>query len=164
MKNFGIFYGSTTGVMADIAQRIAQKLNIPTDDIHDVAKTQPSSVGNYNNLIFGSSTWGLGDEQEDWLDFLDGLEMIDLRGKRIALVGVGDETMADSFCSGIGRIYSRLKNSGAYFMGSYPADVYKFNHSDSIVNGQPIGLLLDETNHPDLTDSRIDGWLLTLKS
>lgn len=164
MKKFGIFYGSSTGVMADVARRIASKLNIPADDVHDVAKTAPSAVGDYVNLILCTSTWGLGDEQEDWFDFLSGLEMIDLRGKRIALVGIGDETMADSFCSGIGRLYSRLKNSGAYFMGSYPADVYHFNHSDAIINGQPIGLMLDEVNHPELTDGRIDGWLLTIKS
>lgn len=164
MKKFGIFYGSSTGVMADVAHRIAKKLGVADEDIHDVAKSAPSSIADYENLILGTSTWGAGEEQEDWFDFLNSLEMIDLRGKRIALVGVGDETMADSFCSGVGHLYKRLKNTGAYFMGSYPADVYKFTHSDAMVDGQPVGLLLDEVNHPTLTDGRIDGWLLTLKS
>lgn len=162
MKKYGIFYGSTTGTTASVAKRIAAKLNVPDEDIHNVADTSPSAVGDYENLILGSSTWGAGEEQDDWFDFLDGLEMEDLRGKRIALFGVGDETMADSFCSGIGEIYKRLKNTGAYFEGSYPADVYRFKHSEAIVDGEPIGLMLDEVNHPDLTDGRIDGWLLTL--
>lgn len=162
MKKFGIFYGSTTGVMADVAKRIAEKLGVSADNVHDVASTAPSAVGDYENLIFGTSTWGSGEEQEDWLDFLNGLDVVDLRGKRIALVGVGDETMSDTFCSGVGEIYNRLKNSGAYFIGSYPADAYHFNHSEAIVDGKPVGLLLDEVNHPDLTDGRIDGWLLTL--
>lgn len=88
--------------------------------------------------------------------------MMDMRGKRIALVGVGDETMTDSFCSGVGKLYQRLNHTGAYFIGTYPADVYNFKHSDAIVDGKPVGLLLDEVNHPDLTDGRIDGWMLTL--
>lgn len=162
MKKYGIFYGSTTGTTASVAKRIAKKLNVQDENIHNVADTSPSAVGDYENLILGTSTWGTGEEQDDWFDFLDGLEMEDLRGKRIALFGVGDETMADSFCSGIGEIYKRLKNTGAYFEGSYPADVYRFKHSEAIVDGEPIGLMLDEVNHPDLTDGRIDGWLLTL--
>lgn len=162
MKKFGIFYGSTTGVTADIAKAIAKKLGVADEDVHNVAKTAPSAVGEYENLILGTSSWGSGEEQEDWFDFLDGLDMIDLRGHRIALFGTGDETMADSFCSGVGEIYKRLKNSGAYFIGSYPADVYRFTHSEAVVDGAPVGLLLDQVNHPDLTDGRIDGWLLTL--
>lgn len=162
MKKIGIFYGSNTGVTADIAKSIAQKLQVKDEDIYNVADTAPSVVGEYEDLVFGTSTWGAGEEQDDWFDFLDGLDAVDLRGKRIALFGLGDETMADTFCSGIGEIYKRLKDSGAYFMGSYPADVYKFNHSESIVNGKPVGLMLDEVNHPELTDGRIDGWLLTL--
>lgn len=162
MKKFGIFYGSTTGVTARVANLIASRLGIAPEDVHNVAKTAPSAVGEYENLILGTSTWGAGEGQDDWLDFLDGLDMIDLRGKRIALFGCGDETMADTFCSGVGEIYKRLKNTGAYFIGSYPADVYTFNHSEAIVDGQPVGLLLDEVNHADLTDGRIDGWLLTL--
>lgn len=163
MKKYGIFYGSSTGVMAKVAQRIAELLDIDAADVHDVAKTAPSEVADYENLILGTSTWGVGEEQEDWFDFLNGLEMIDLRGKRIALVGVGDETMAETFCSGVGQLYKRLKDTGAYFMGSYPADVYHFKHSEAVVDGKPVGLLLDEVNHPDLTEGRLNGWLLTLK-
>lgn len=162
MKKYGIFYGSTTGVMADVAHRIADRMGIDSADVRDVAKTAPSAVADYENLIFGTSTWGAGEEQEDWLDFLDALDVVDMRGKSIALVGVGDETMADSFCSGVGELYKRLQHTGAHFVGSYPADVYKFKHSEAIVDGKPVGLLLDEVNHPELTDGRIDGWLLTL--
>ena len=88
--------------------------------------------------------------------------MEDLRGKKVALFGSGDETMADTFCSGVGELYKRIKRTGAEFVGSYPANVYKFNHSEAIVDGAPVGLLLDDVNHPDLTPGRIDGWLLTV--
>lgn len=158
----GIFYGSTTGTTRKVAELIAQRLGIAADDIHDVARTAPSAVAPYELLICGCSTWGAGEEQEDWMDFADGLSMIDLRGKRIALFGCGDETMTDTFCSGLGHLYDQLQRTGAQFVGSYPADVYHFEHSSAVRSGQPVGLLLDEVNHPDLTSGRIDGWLLTL--
>lgn len=158
----GIFYGSTTGTTRKIAETIAERLGVPSDDVHDVANVGPSAVAPYDLLICGTSTWGNGELQTDWLDFLDGLEMEDLSGKKVALFGSGDETMADTFCSGVGELYKRIKRTGAQFVGSYPANVYKFNHSEAIVDGAPVGLLLDEVNHPDLTPGRIDGWLLTL--
>lgn len=158
----GIFYGSTTGTTRSVAEIIAKRLGLSADDVHDVANTSPSAVGDYDLILCGSSTWGSGEEQVDWADFLDGMDMEDLRGKSIALFGCGDETMADTFCSGVGELYKRLKRTGAEFVGSYPADVYHFHHSEAIVDGQPVGLLLDEVNHPDLTSGRIDGWLQTL--
>lgn len=161
MAKTGIFYGSNTGATAEVAEIIAKKLGLDEADVHNVAKTAPSAVGQYENLIFGASTWGAGDLQDDWVDFLDGLQSLDLRGKRIALFGLGDESMSDTFNNGIGQIYNTLKGSGAYFMGSYPADVYHFSRSEAVVDGKPVGLLLDQVNHPELTGGRIDGWLLT---
>ena len=36
MNKIGVFYGSTTGTTEDVAHRIAEKLNVPQGDIHDV--------------------------------------------------------------------------------------------------------------------------------
>lgn len=163
MKKTAIFYGSNTGTTEKVAETIAERLGIAAEHVYNVAETAPSALGGYTNLIFGTSTWGDGEEQEDWYDFLDGVEELDLRGKRIALFGLGDETMADTFCNGVGELHKRLEGTGAQFIGSYPANVYKFRSSKAIgPDGRPFGLLLDQVNHPDLTDGRIDGWLLSL--
>ena len=90
MKPTAIFYGSTTGQTRDAAFKIADKLGIAPADVYDVAKTAPSETGNYTNLILGSSTWGDGDLEDNWYDFIDGLEALDLKGKTIALFGCGD--------------------------------------------------------------------------
>ena len=74
----GIFYGSTTGVTADIARRIATILGLNDADIHDVARTAPDSLADYDLIIAGSSTWGNGEIQDDWYDFLDGAQALDL--------------------------------------------------------------------------------------
>ncbi len=161
MKNkTGIFYGSSTGTTARIARKIGTLLNIPDNDIHDVAKTAPSKVGDYDVLIFGTSTWGSGEIQDDWLDFADGVEVLDLKGKKIALFGCGDETMSDTFCNAVGELRHRLTGTHAEFIGEYYSESYDFDESDATdpETGKMYGLVLDETNHPELTDARLHAW------
>ncbi|MDE6332947.1 MAG: flavodoxin domain-containing protein, partial [Muribaculaceae bacterium] len=153
-----------TGTTAGIARRIARVLGVSNDDIHDVAVTAPSVLGEYELDIIGSSTWNNGDVQPDFYDFLDGAQALDLRGHRIAIFGCGDESMSDSFNSAIGDIYKKLRDTGAVFVGEFNADGYDFDDSAAEINGHIVGLMLDEVNHADLTDSRIAAWVKTLKA
>ncbi len=158
MKKTGIFFGSSTGATDDVAHRLAKKLNIDSKDVHDVGKSKPSDVAGYDVLVLGTSTWGSGDLQDDWYDFIDGLEELDLKGKDIALFGCGDETMSDTFCGAVGVLYERLQKTGARFIAPFEASEYTFDESPAYIDGQFVGLLLDEVNHPELTDQRIDEW------
>jgi len=160
----GIFYGSATGTTADIARRIAKLMNVADADVHDVADTAPDAVGNYDVLIMGSSTWGNGDLEDDWYDFIAGVEALDLHGKKIALFGCGDETMSDTFCDAVGVLYERLKGTGASFIGEFPAAGYQFDHSEAIDGASMRGLVLDEVNHPELTATRLRDWTDKVKS
>ena len=163
MKNTGIFYGSATGYTADAATRIAKALGVPLSDVHDVAQSSPSMLSAYDVLVFGSSTWGSGEVTDSWYDFLDGIEGLDLSDKTIALFALGDETMSDTFCGAAGVLYDRLKATGAKFIGSFNTDGYDYRHSPAVREGRAVGLLLDDVNHADLTDSRIDAWAAQLK-
>lgn len=158
MKKTGIFYGSSTGMTTDVARRLAKLLDVADADIHDVAKTSPVALGDYDILVLGTSTHGLGELQEDWYDFLNGAAALDLKGKKIAIFGLGDETMADTFCNAVGELYERLKGTGAEFIGEFPADVYTYSHSDATDGATMRGLLLDEVNHPDYTPRRLEAW------
>ncbi len=160
MKRIGIYYGSKTGTTKNIAKRIASMLGVDEKDVHDVKTASPSSVGDYDIIVLGTSTWGSGEVEDDWYDFLDGLEALDLRDMDVALFGCGDETMEDTFCSGVGEIHDRLKETGARFIAPYDTIGYRFEHSkakpDDALEAE--GLLLDEVNHPDLTEKRLKGW------
>lgn len=81
-------------------------------------------MADYEVLLLGSSTWGSGELQDDWYDFLTGLEALDLKGKKIAIFGLGDESMSDTFCNAVGIIYKSLQPTGATFIGRYPDSVY----------------------------------------
>lgn len=160
MKKTGIFYGSATGTTEKIAKRLGQLLGVEDKDIHNVADTAPSVVGDYDVLLFGTSTWGSGDMEDDWYDFVDGAGSLDLKGKRIALFGCGDVTMADTFCSGVGKLYEALKGTGATFIAPYGTVGYRFEKSEAVPENavEAVGLLLDEVNHPEMTETRLRGW------
>ena len=159
MSKIGIFYGSSTGYTANVANKIAEALGVPSADVHDVANASPSQLGDYDVLLLGSSTWGNGELQENWADFIDGAEALYLKGKKIAIFGCGDETMADTFDNAMGIIYKRMKATGAEFIAPFNAEGYHFHHSGAKVDGKYVGLVLDEVNHPELTDARIAVWV-----
>lgn len=164
MKKIGIFYGSATGVTADIADRIAKALGVAPDDVHNVAKTAPTALADYELLVLGSSTHGSGDLEDDWYDFLDGAAALDLKGHKIALFGTGDVSMADTFCDAIAKLHKALLPTGATFVGHYPADGYDFSHSEAMLpDGLMMGLALDENNYPQYTDARIADWTERIK-
>lgn len=164
MKRIGIFYGSATGTTADVAQKIGKTLGVDEKDIHNVASSSPIDTAPYDVLLLGSSTWGSGDLEDDWYDFLDGLQALDMHGKKVALFGCGDETMTDTFCDAVGTLYERLQPTGATFIGEYPADGYTFEKSTATDGDTMRGLVLDEVNHPEYTARRIREWTDQLKT
>lgn len=164
MKKTGIFYGSTTGTTGEVAKQIAELLGIDSSDIHDVANSAPTDVADYEVLILGTSTWGDGDLQDNWADFVNGLKVIDLTGKQVALFGCGDESMSDTFCNGVGTLYDDLKDTGAEFIGSFNTDGYSFDHSDAVRDGKAVGLLLDNVNKPEMTPEKLDMWCTIIKN
>ncbi|MDR1981011.1 MAG: flavodoxin FldA [Tannerellaceae bacterium] len=160
MKKIGIFYGSSTGTTEDIAQRIAKKLGLQPADIHNVGDANVQAVIPYDVLILGSSTWGVGDLQDDWEDFLPKLKKLDLSGKVVAVFGTGDaSSFSDSFCDAMGTLYKELQQSGCSFCGAVSVEGYSFDDSAAVVDGQWVGLAIDEINESRLTDSRISQWV-----
>ena len=110
MKKVGIFYGSTTGATEGVAETIAARLGVASEDIRNVGTTKVDEVDKYDVLLLGSSTWGIGELQDDWNDFLDKLKAKNLSGKTVAIFGCGDSaSFGGSFCDAIGIIYNELQ-------------------------------------------------------
>lgn len=155
----GIFYGSTTGSTESVAQDIAQTLGVDSADIHNVGETDANEALAYDLLLLGSSTWGCGDLQDDWYDFLDALKGLDLSGKKVALFGCGDsDSYSDTFCGAIGQLYDGLQETGCTFVGAYePAD-YNVTDSDVCRDGVFVGLAIDESDSDDKNAARLKAW------
>lgn len=141
----GIFYGSTTGNTEAAANDIAAALGVDSSNVFNVGTTDAGQVADFDTLILGSSTWGCGDLQDDWYDFLDGLKAQDLNGKKIALFGCGDaEGYGDTFVGALAQIYDALADSGATFVGQVDAAGFDATDTDACRDGKFLGLPLDD--------------------
>ncbi len=160
MEKIGLFYGSDSGNTQRIAEKIAQTLqekNAKEVENFDVAKASKEDLKAFKNLILATPTYGSGDIQGDWEDFLGTLSPADFEGKVIALVGLGDQdTYSDTFCDGIAEIYNQAKS--AKVIGKTSTEGYEYEESKAVINGEFVGLILDEDNQEDLTDTRIEKW------
>ena len=152
-----VIFGSSTGTCEAIAEKIGSRLGAEVLNVQDLTA---DVVDANDNLILGTSTWGAGELQDDWYDGINVLKSADLSGKTIALFGCGDcESYGDTFVGGIGELYDAIKNSGASIVGAVSTDGYTFDDSAAVVDGQFVGLPLDDVNEDDKTDGRIDAWI-----
>ena len=157
MRKTVVVYGSSTGTCEAIAEKIGARLGAEVLNVQDLTA---DIVADNENLILGTSTWGAGELQDDWYDGLKVLQSADLKGKVVALFGCGDcESYGDTFVGGIGELYDGIKDSGARFVGSVSTDGYTFDDSAAVVDGQFVGLPLDDVNEDSKTDGRIDAWI-----
>ncbi len=154
-----IIYGSTTGVTEEIASKVAKELSADVFNCAEVAK-----ASDYQLVVLATSTWGDGDLQDDWDSVLDALRDVDFSGKKVALIGVGDqESYPDTFINGIRDLYDIAASKGATLVGQTSTDGYDYSDSTAIENGMFLGLVIDENNQSDLTDKRISDWVASIK-
>ena len=161
MSKKGLFYGSSSGNTQSAAGTIAQGLGIEKNDVFDIAKATPELMLGYDVLILGSSTWGLGDLQDDWEGFICKLEKLNLSGKKVAVFGTGDSSSySDTFCDAVGIIAEAAEKAGATLIGK-GVDIsnYSFDSSRAAKDGVFCGLPLDEDNESDRTKDRIGRWI-----
>lgn len=156
-----VIYGSSTGTCQSLAEKIAGELGV---DAIDVQSLNADIVKENTNLILGTSTWGAGEMQDDWYEGIKVLQSSDLAGKTVAIFGCGDcESYGDTFVGGMGELYNGIKDGGATFVGQVATDGYTFDDSDAVIDGEFIGLPLDEVNEDDKTDERISSWIASFK-
>lgn len=159
--SIGVFYGSTTGVTQEAAETIAEKLGA---ELHNVSDCDANAFDAYDVLVLGSSTWGLGELQDDWADFLPKVEKGNLSGKKVALFALGDQnSYSDTYGDAIAEIHDALSGAGVAFIGKWADSDYE-GEGRAKVDGGWLGLMLDDNNQSDLTADRISRWVEQLKS
>jgi flavodoxin I len=162
MAKIGIFYGSSTGNTELIAGKF-RKLFGDDAEMVNIDAAGKEDIEKFDYLIFGSSTWGIGDAQDDWDDFLEVLSDISFTNKKVALFGLGDQlNYPDAFVDGMGVIYDAIYDR-ADIVGAWPVDGYTFNESAAVKQGKFVGLAIDKENQQHLTDERLQKWVEILK-
>jgi len=167
MATVGIFVGSSGGV----TQGAAEKLEELFDDCELINMEEDyddlDQFNDFDVLLIGSSTWGQGDPQRDWVDPLYEMDNDepDFSGKKVAFFGAGDQSShGEEFVSALGKmkeIFSKLGADTDY--GFISTDGYEYKASAAEINGKFCGLAIDDINQKDLTDERVSSWAAQVK-
>lgn len=116
MKKATIIFGSTTGNTEIVANQIAENLTdyevqvVYVTDAKDDALVQGADL-----VLYGCSTMGLGELQEDFLPYYENrMTTALLKGKDVAVFGLGDkENYEDYFCWAADILSKKVKACGA---------------------------------------------------
>lgn len=169
MSKIGIFFGTDTGSTRLVAKKIYSLLGEQlADKPKNINRTSPAELLRYDALILGTPSYGVGDlpglavgcQEANWAEFVPHLDGVDLSGKKVALFGLGhQERYASRFASSLIKLYQVFYGYGADIVGRWSTEGYQFEHSDAIMNGQFVGLVLDQRGQPHLTEERVKTWL-----
>jgi flavodoxin I len=167
MASVGIFVGSSSGATQEAAELLEEhfdgcELINMEEDYDDLDQFDEFEV-----LLIGSSTWGQGDPQRDWVDPLYEMEneTPDFSGKKVAFFGAGDQdTHGEEFVSALVKfkeLFAKLGADTEY--GHWPTEGYSHKYSAAEKDGKFVGLAIDKVNQEDLTEERISTWASQLK-
>ncbi len=116
MKNITIVFGSTTGNTETAAEMIQSTLSGKgaTVSLHNVSAAPADALASADLILLGSSTWGEGELQDDFIDFYDGMNKDQFADKEVAVFGCGDSAMFPHvFCEAVTMIEAKSNDCGA---------------------------------------------------
>jgi flavodoxin, long chain len=118
----------------------------------------------FKNMVLGVPTWFDGELPNYWDEFVPAIEDLDLKGKTIALYGLGNQVeYPENFGDAVGILAELVQERGANLIGKTSPDGYNFESSKALLNGNFVGLILDQENQPRLSKERIEKWVSDLK-
>lgn len=164
MQKTGIFYSFSTKSSASVAEKIKKAFGNNQLDAVAMDELTDEQFLSYNNYILSSPTWFDGELAGYWDEFVPALEDMDLHGKTVAIFGLGDqEGYPDNFGDAVGLLAEILEKQGAKIIGETSTNGYNFDNSKAVRNNKFMGLLIDVENQDNLTDERVNNWVLEIK-
>ncbi|MGV8146941.1 MAG: flavodoxin [Alkaliphilus sp.] len=111
-----VVFGSTMGNTETLAASVVEGLKEGGKEVtlKNVTDTKIEELTDYDLVVMGCSTWGLGELQDDFISFYDAMSKGMLDGKKAAVFGPGDSGMyPDNFCDAVTIIEEKLEECGA---------------------------------------------------
>ncbi len=114
MSRIIIVFASMTGNTEEMADAIAEGLKEAGIEpvVKNVIDTNAEEITHYDGIILGSYTWGDGDLADDFLDFYDEMDGIQLDGKKAAVFGSCDSSYSE-YGAAVDTLVTKLKELGA---------------------------------------------------
>jgi flavodoxin I len=146
-EKIGLFYSYNTKKTAQIANRIIENFEAGTIEAVNAEEITEEQFMKYDNLILGVPTWFDGELPNYWDEFVPALEDLNLKNKKVAIFGAGDQKgYPENFVDGIGIMAGILEQQGAKIVGFTSVKGYEFESSKARRGDQFCGLALDFEN------------------
>ena len=158
MKKIALIYAANSDKTALVAKKIQKELGYAVEVV-SVENAWQNDFEAYDYLIVGASTWFDGELPTYWDELLPELRTLQLKGKKVAIFGLGDQAKyPDNFVDGMGILADVFEEDGATLVGFTSTEGYKFNKSRALRGNQWCGLVIDLDNQAELTDKRVREW------
>lgn len=109
-----VAYASLTGNTEEIAELIVEGIREAGGEavLKSVTDCNASEIQEYDAVLLGAYTWGDGELPDEFLDFYEEMDELDLSGCKVAAFGSGD-TGYQIYCGAVDEIENKLKERGA---------------------------------------------------
>ena len=146
MKKIGIFYAAKADKTSWVAEKIQKEFGASAESVA-IENAWQNDFEAYDNFIVGASTWFDGELPTYWDELLPELRTLQLKGKKVAIFGLGDQVKyPENFADGIGILAEVFENDGA-----------------TLRDDKWCGLVIDIENQSEMTDKRIKDWCKQVK-
>ena len=164
MNKTAIIYSFNTKKTGKIATQIREGFNDPSIEMVNAEELTEEQFLSFENLILGVPTWFDGELPNYWDEFVPALEDLDLKGKKIALFGLGDQKgYPENFLDGVGIMADILEAQGASLVGYTSTEGYEFESSRALREEHFLGLAIDYENQGSMNKQRIAAWVEQLR-
>lgn len=165
MSKTAIIYSFNTKKTAKIADRIIEEFGPDRLQVVNAEEITEELFLSFDHIIMGVPTWFDGELPNYWDEFVPALEDLDLKGKKIALYGLGDQKgYPENFLDGLGIMADILEEQGASLVGFTSTEGYEFEASRAAREEQFAGLAIDYENQGSKNKERVAAWVEQLKS
>jgi flavodoxin I len=114
ITDFLIVYASMSGNTEEIANLIGEGIQEAGANVRilDILESDVIEILNYKGVLLGAYTWGDGELPDEFLDFYDEMNVLNLQGKIAAAFGSCDSSY-EHFGGAVDILTNKLKALGA---------------------------------------------------
>ena len=165
MNKTGIFYSFNSTKTSKAADKIKEAFGPDYNIVSVNAEELTDELFlSFTNLILGVPTWFDGELPNYWDEFVPALEDLNLKGKTIAIFGLGNQVeYPENFGDAVGIMAGLVQERGANLVGYTSEEGYHYESSKAMVEGKFCGLILDQETQPRQSKDRIEHWVSDLK-
>ncbi|MBP1907281.1 flavodoxin I [Paenibacillus turicensis] len=113
MSQYIVVYSSLSGNTEDIADLIGEGIKSTGHEVtvKDAMDCNASILKEYDAFCIGAYTWGDGELPDEFLDFFEEMDELDLTGVCAATFGSGDTTY-EQFCASVDILEKKIVERG----------------------------------------------------